>query len=244
MVELLEGVHVELPVGAHLGPVEPPFGHLVEGVAPQGGHHRSEELGQRLLGLGGQVDEDEALPHVAVHGHQPVVVLVEVEELVLLLDEVEGAVEVVAPAVVLAGELPADPGGLLLGEVVPHQLVAPVAADVVEGPDLTLHVAHHDHRGLGDLDLLGEVAPGPRQEIDPPHVQPGALEDRLHLELVELGRDGVLVGDGPGPEVGVVLRPAAFGRLRPSSHRWSPCCSAARASSRRHPRRRPKVLIT
>ena len=41
------------------------------------------------------------------HGHEPVVGLVEVEELVLLLHERAGAVEPVAPAVVLAGELPA-----------------------------------------------------------------------------------------------------------------------------------------
>ena len=42
-----------------------------------------------------------------LHRHQAVVGLVEVEELRLLLDEGQRAVEVVAPAVVLAGELAA-----------------------------------------------------------------------------------------------------------------------------------------
>jgi hypothetical protein len=48
------------------------------------------------------------------------------------LNEGEGAVEVESPAVVLADELPAESVRLLLREVVPYQLVAPVAADVVE----------------------------------------------------------------------------------------------------------------
>ena len=91
---------------------------------------------QRLLGLLGEVDEDEALPDVAVDRDEAEVVLVEVEELALLLHEVQRTVEVVAPAVVLAGELPAGAVHLVAGEVVPHQLVAAVAADVVERPHL------------------------------------------------------------------------------------------------------------
>ena len=67
-------------------------------------------------------------------GTNPNSLHVEVEELGLLLDEGQRAFEVVAPAVVLAGELPADAAGLLAGVVLPHELVAPVAADVVERP--------------------------------------------------------------------------------------------------------------
>ena len=71
-----------------------------------------------------------------MHRDEPVVGLVEVEELLLLLHEVQRAVEVVAPAVVLAHELAGDAARLLLREVVPDQLVAAVTADVVERPDL------------------------------------------------------------------------------------------------------------
>ena len=170
--------------------------------------------------------------------HQAVAALVEVEELALLLHEGEVAVEVVAPAVVLAGELPADAAGLLLREVVPHQLVAAVPADVVERLDLAVGGAHHDDRRVGDLQLLGEVAALARKLLDAADVQPRALEDRLALELVELGGDRVLVGHRLGAELRIVLGPAAFGRLReiePSlSCRLMRACAAGAVQGRRY----------
>ena len=105
VVELLEGVHIELPVRSDLGAVEPALGLLVERVVLQLRHVGAEEVDQVLLGLLRQIHEDEAGPHVAVHRHQAVVTPVEVEELLLLLHEGAGAVEVVTPTVVLADEL-------------------------------------------------------------------------------------------------------------------------------------------
>jgi hypothetical protein len=61
-----------------------------------------------------------------VHTDQTVVRPVEVEELIRLLNEGAGAVETVAPAVVLAG----DTAGLLVRVVGSHQPVAEVAAQV------------------------------------------------------------------------------------------------------------------
>ena len=108
------------------------------------------------------VDEDEPGPHVAVHRHQPEVDLVEVEELTFLLHERAGAVESVAPPVVLAGELARGAAGLVLREVRPDELVATVPADVVERADLAVLVADHHDRRLRDRQLLREVAPAPR----------------------------------------------------------------------------------
>ena len=82
-------------------------------------------------------------------------------------------------------------------------------------------VAHDDDRGLRDRDLLGEVAPVARQLLDPADVQPRPPEDRLALELVELGRDAVLVGHRSRAEVRVVLGPAA---LAPASGTPSTNC--------------------
>src|SRR5581483_2017313 len=108
--------------------------------------------------------------------HQAVVGLVEVEELALLLHEVEPAVEPVPPPVVLAGELPARAVDLFTGVVLPHELVAAVPADVVEGADGAVGVAHHDHRRTRRRDLTGEVAAPTRQLLDAADVEPRAPE--------------------------------------------------------------------
>ena len=109
--------------------------HLAEGVALQTGTELTQVRAQRC-GVGRiEVDEDEALPRLGLHRDEAVRRLVEVEELLLLLDEGQRAVEGVAPRVVLARELAARATGLLAGIVLPHQLVTPVPADVVEGAD-------------------------------------------------------------------------------------------------------------
>src|SRR5262249_38870976 len=97
------------------------------------------------------------------------------------------AVETVAPAVVLADELPGNAPRLLVRSGIPNQFVPPVSTRVVEGANHAVDVARDDHRGLGGRDLLGEVAASLWKLLDPPNVEPGALEDRLALELVELG---------------------------------------------------------
>ena len=122
---------------------------------------------------------------------------------------------------------------LLAREVGPHQLVAAVAADVVERADLAVHVAHDDDRRVGDRELLGEVAALPRELLDPADVQPRALEDRLALELVELGRDRVLVGHRRGAELGIVLGPAALGGLLDARHSYSSISERGGARRRR-----------
>ena len=156
VVELGERVDEQLPVRVDLGPVGVGLGHLVEGIALQALREVAEVVGQRF-GVVVEVDEDEALPDLAAHRHQPVVGLVEVEELVLLLDEGQVALQAVAPGVVLAGELTAGAGHLLARIVVPHQLVSAVAAHVVERPDLVVGVLDDDHRRAGPADGISRV---------------------------------------------------------------------------------------
>src|SRR6185436_11018786 len=149
---------------------------------------------------------------------ESVVGFVEVEELALLLHEGAATVEVVLPAVVLAHELATAPAGLLAREVLPHELVAAVATDVVKGADLAVLVAHDDDRCLRDGELLGEVAAAARELLDAAEIEPRALPDRVALELVELGRRGVAVGDETRSEIGVVLGPAALDGLHRQGH--------------------------
>ena len=166
-----------------------------------------------------------------MHRHQSVARLVEIEELLLLLHEGEVAVQVVAPGVVLAGELAAGTGGLFPRLVVPHQLVAAVAADVVVRLHLAAAGAHHDDRGVDGRQFFGEVVALPRNLFGATDIEPGALEDRLALQLVDLRVDRVLVGHRPGAEFGVVLRPAAFSGLGKTSHGCS--CQAVGIGRRR-----------
>ena len=138
------------------------LGHLVEGIPLESLAEVAKVIDKRFCVVI-EVDEDEAFPYLAAHGDKPVVRLVEVEELTLLLDEREVALEAVTPRVVLAGELAAGAGHLLAREVAPHQLVSAVPAMVVEAPDgldTVFHVLHDDHRraGADRRHLAGEVA--------------------------------------------------------------------------------------
>jgi hypothetical protein len=124
VVELHEGVGENtFQLERHSTSEGVPVGHLPEGVVLYPEQHRAQELAQRLARLLGEVHEDEPGEGVAVHRHQPVVGLVEVEELALLLREGAGAVEPVAPPVVLAGELTRRPARLLIGEVLQTSLL-------------------------------------------------------------------------------------------------------------------------
>ena len=215
MVELDECVDEQLPVAADLSPVGVGLRHLAKGVALDALGQRPEIVDQRRRVVV-EVDEDEPFPQLAAHRNQPELALVDVEELLLLLDEGQVAVEAVAPGVVLAGELPAGAGGLLVRKVIPHQLVSTVTADVVIRLDRPVLGLHDDHRHAGARrrQFLGEVATGARQPLHSTDVEPRLLEDRAALGLEERRIDGVGVIDRGGAQFGVVFRPAASGWFR------------------------------
>src|SRR5262249_22986489 len=142
----------------------------------------TEVVAQRGVVRGIEVDEDEARPHVGLDRCQAVVLLVEAEELGLLLHERELSVERIAPAVVLADELTAGPARLFAREVGPDELVAAMAADVVEGADLVVRPPHDDDRGARGVELLREVAAHLRELLHAADVQPGAAENGVALE--------------------------------------------------------------
>ena len=101
-------------------------------------------------------------------------------------------------------------------------------ADVVEPPDVAVLVAHDDHRGPCALEFLGEVAACAGDLLHPADVQPGPAEDGLAFELVELGRDGILVVHRARPQIGVVLGPTSLLWLWEVRHMVSSSCRAGR----------------
>ena len=152
----------------------------------------------------GEIDEDEAGPDLAVHRRHPQLALVEVEELILIGDVVDHAVQPVSPAVVLAGEGAAAARRLLCRVLLPDHLVAAVGAHIVERVHVVVEVAgDHDRRQLAGQ-LAGEVRPLAWQPFDPPDAQPVSLEHGLALGGEELLRDRVFVVDRRGAELGVV----------------------------------------
>src|SRR6185437_15542770 len=154
------------------------------------------KLSQRLLRRLGEVDEDEAFPHFTVHRHETVATLVEVEELVFLLDEGEIAIQVITPRVVLARELPAYTSGFFQRHVVPYQLVTAMAAHIVKRVDLTRPVAHQNDRRVDDFKFSRDIAAFAWKLFHTTHIEPGALEVGLALNLVDLRTAGVLVRAG------------------------------------------------
>ena len=167
---LLEGdlglAHVvRLDIGSEL------CGHLIE-------------IGRRFVG---EADEEQAGERADVHRLEAVAALLEVRTHMLGMDQVAG--QIVGPGVVAADEV-ADRGLLLVDEP-----GAAVAADIVEGADLVVVVAHDRDRGLADLDdhdVAGLRHVGLDADIDPV-----PAEDDLHVGLehlgaeVERGREGV-----------------------------------------------------
>ena len=139
VVELGERVDVELPVAVHVGPVLVHLGHLAERVALETVRRaRRGSRAARLVSVASRFTKMNPSQTSTLDRREAVVGLVQVEELVFLLHEGQVAFERVAPAVVLALELPAGPRGLLLRVVLPHQLVPAVTADVVEGAHLAV----------------------------------------------------------------------------------------------------------
>ena len=108
VVPLAHRVDRQLPVAVDPGGEPVMLGHQLERIGLDGQQSVAEEFPQRHRVLG-EVDEDEARPHLAVHRGHPQLALVEVEELLLVGDVVDLAVQAVAPAVVLAGERAAAP---------------------------------------------------------------------------------------------------------------------------------------
>ena len=105
VVVLLERVGEDLPVAVVVGHPFVAFGQLLERVVVQRGDHRPEKLTQTLARLGVEVDEDEAVPDVAVHRPKSVVGRLEAEERAVGPHIRQRAVETVTPAAVLADEL-------------------------------------------------------------------------------------------------------------------------------------------
>jgi hypothetical protein len=89
----------------------------------------------------------------------------------------QAAVEAVAPIVIGADQASAPRAGSN------HQLQAAVAADIVEGPQLTLLAAHQDDRAAGHRDRH-DVARR-RQLVGKARKRPAAGEDPVLLELQE-----------------------------------------------------------
>ena len=120
----------------------------------------------------------------------------------------EPAVEMIGPAVIAAGEFRRV---ALVGR---HHHGAAVGALVADHAYRSVGVAHHHHRLASDLG--GEIVARIFDLALVPDIDPGGIEDPLHLQF-EDGRIGVELAGARGP-----ARPIAKARRR---WRWSSCRS-------------------
>ena len=133
------------------------------------------ELGRQRRRVGVEVEEDEALPRLAADRRQAVVGEAEVVEVLGVLRPDELAIEVVDPGVVWA--LEADGcAARLLDDGRP-----PMAADVVERPELASAAADDEERLA--VELGQEVGPGIGRLVDPADDDPVAAQDVLALPV-------------------------------------------------------------
>ena len=180
-----------LPVG--LDPVGQP---VREGEALE-----IRRVGQHLLGqvsrLFGQwrglrieIDEDERTKLLYLHRHEAEVGLVEDFDLIRAARGAQPAVEAVGPGMIGAGDDSRAPFAL-------QQFVAPMPADVVEGAQIPLGVAHREHALA--LDVRGQIAARLAQFLHMAEELPGAVEDRPAIQLEEprLAITGRVEGIGP-----------------------------------------------
>ena len=205
VVDLVLGVQRHLPVGGLVDVVAVRVGEALESL-PEPGQHLdgvAQRLFEALGRLRRQVDEEEALPDVEMHGCQAELLLLHAVEVLFVRDPPELAFHVERPRVVLAAE-PAPAGALL----VPYQLVASVRAHVMEGPDLLVLAANDQDRRLADGDVADHVVAGLGDVLDAPNVDPGPAEYLLAFELEVFRRDVRLGREGTGPQLGVGLGPA------------------------------------
>ena len=173
-------------------------------------------------GVARGVDEHPAVPLLGPHRHQGVLGEVEAGGLVVAGSELERAVEGVGPGVVRAVDGVA-PDRRVLG----LELVAPVAADVVEGPQPTVVAAHQHHAVV--TDPQGPAVAGVGQVGRAPRAHPAVGEEVLALPGQD-GLGGVGLG-GQHPAGGIRGRGSPRGRrsrpARPSGRPSGQCSSSA-----------------
>ena len=200
VIGLLERVECQLPVAVDDRRPREAGGQLVERIALDAAVHGLHELGEAQGRRRIDVDEDEALPHVAGDAAQAELALVEVEERGFVGHAGELAVEVVGPAMELARELAGAATRLV------HDLVHAMRAHVVHRIDLALLVANHDDRGVAGRQLLDEPVARRGNLLDAADMEPGLLEDVLFFFLVVRGRDIRIHGHRPEAEFRIPAR--------------------------------------
>ena len=185
------------------------------------GLHPGLERVEIVRRLGGEADEEEARQAAQVDGLEAVAAPVERRRHVVGVDE--AAVELVGPLVVGADELADRALGLV------DEAGAAVAADVVEGADLPVVVAHDDH-GVG-AELQRHVVARLRHVRLDADKDPVAAEDHVEVEIVDgaagvEGRVEAVAGAALGDQRGDVGRDLVEHRRRPEAVRaWAEECS-------------------
>src|SRR3546814_1549053 len=103
MITLARGLQPQFPVGVERVNQSAGIKIIAERRITQPIRYGTEKLDQRLAGR--EIDEDEALQHLASDRTQPALLLVDMAETALVRDVQQRALSVVKPSMIRAGEL-------------------------------------------------------------------------------------------------------------------------------------------
>ena len=124
--------------------------------------------------------EDESLPDLALHRRNTAAVGVEVEQQIAPGGRVQRAIQVVAPTVEAAVKQRCTASDLFERIIPPKEFVTTVRANVVERT-YNVVLPRTMMIDVFGLEFACEVAALLRHTFDAAHVQPGLLEDVLHV---------------------------------------------------------------
>ena len=178
-----------------------PQAQLIERKSIQALIDPTEVFLEGLLRAWIEVYEDQPLPYIHGNRAQCEVVFVEIEEIGLIGDAHQAAVVVVHPAVEFADVV------LPTATLIPHQLVASMSADIVEGAYVAAVVAGHQEVGVTNLDMAVAEIARLRNVVRVTDLQPAFTKYSVAFPLEILFGQKPACRQRPGVEFGVACRP-------------------------------------
>ena len=156
---------------------------------------------QRLFGLGAQVNKDKAFPGVCGQWGEAKCVFIKIKKVRFIGNKTERAFKRIRPAVELAAESLAAPA------LIPDNLIAPMRADIMESPYLTVLAAYNQDRGAAHRQVFDIIVSRVGDVINTTDVEPEFAKNFFALLFKIRRRDARFDRHWFGAQCRVVFMP-------------------------------------